>query len=68
LPLRRCGDACRDFGLLLKKASPRGCRDRTSFRDYWAKVKYMGEDIEYFRRLLASYEMTINVALTDLTL
>jgi hypothetical protein len=37
-------------------------------RDYWAKVKYMGEDIEYFRRLLASYEMTINVALTDLTL
>jgi hypothetical protein len=67
LPLLRCSDACKDFGQLLEKVSPRASRNRTSFRD-WAKLKYMGEDIDYFRRLLASYKMTINVALTDVTL
>lgn len=31
---------------------------RTSFRD-WAKLRYMGDDIDGFRRLLAGYKLTI---------
>ena len=67
IPLRRCGKACQDFEKEIKKCSLRSGGARTSFRD-WAKLQYMGEDIDSFRRRLAEYKMTITIALTDANL
>ena len=59
--------ACSDFEQEILKCSADTTENRTSFRG-WARLKYMGEDIDGFRRLLASYKLTISVALTDATL
>ena len=67
IPLQRCGEACEEFGIELARCSTRSSTDRTSFRD-WAKMKYMGEDIDGFRQQLAGYKSTINIALADATL
>ena len=67
LPLLRCGNACNDFQQELLKCSSRSGGSRTSFRD-WAKLRYMGDDIDGFRRLLAGYKLTISIALTDANL
>jgi hypothetical protein len=67
LPLLRCGKHCEDFGELIVKCSSRTGETRTSFRD-WAKLKYMDEDIDGFRQLLAGYKTTIIIALTDANL
>ncbi|KAF1809596.1 hypothetical protein P152DRAFT_153761 [Eremomyces bilateralis CBS 781.70] len=66
-PLLRCGNACREFEQEIMKCSSRSGGNRTSFRD-WAKLKYMGDDIDGFRRLLAGYKSTIIIALTDASL
>ncbi|KNG86556.1 hypothetical protein ANOM_004895 [Aspergillus nomiae NRRL 13137] len=66
LPLLRCGNACNEFEQELIKCSSRST-NRTSFRD-WAKLRYMGDDIDGFRRMLAGYKLTINIALTDANL
>ena len=63
VPLRRCGNACKDFEKILLKCSSRSST-RTSFRD-WAKLKYIGDDVDGFRRSLAGYKLTISIALTD---
>lgn len=67
LPLRRCGNACKEFGQEITKCSSRSGGSRTSFRD-WAKLRYMGDDIDGFRQLLAGYKSTIIIALTDASL
>ena len=67
LPLLRCGHACKEFEQELLKCSSRSGGSRTSFRD-WAKLRYMGDDIDNFRRLLAGYKLTIAVALIDVNL
>jgi hypothetical protein len=67
LPLLRCGNACKEFEQELLKCSSRSGGSRTSFRD-WAKLRYMGDDIDGFRRLLAGYKLTICIALTDANL
>lgn len=64
LPLRRCGDACKEFGQELLRCSSRSGGDRTSFRD-WAKLQYLGDGIDDFTQLLAGYKSTINIALAD---
>ncbi|KXG51328.1 uncharacterized protein PGRI_093400 [Penicillium griseofulvum] len=66
-PLLRCANACKDFEEELKKCSTRSLAGKTSFRD-WAKLNYMGEDIDGFRRMLAGYKSTIIIALTDANL
>jgi len=67
LPLLRCGNACKEFEQkLLKCVSPSG-GDRVSFRG-WARLKYMGEGIDNFRRMLAGYKSTIVIALNDASL
>ncbi|PIG88198.1 hypothetical protein AARAC_010708 [Aspergillus arachidicola] len=66
LPLRRCGNACSEFEQEIIKCSSRSA-NRTSFRD-WAKLRYLGDDIDGFRRMLSGYKLTINVALTDANL
>ncbi|KAJ5292443.1 uncharacterized protein N7443_008396 [Penicillium atrosanguineum] len=67
LPLLRCGNACKEFQQEIIQCSSRSTGNRTSFRD-WAKLTYMGDDIDGFRRLLAGYKATINIALTDANL
>lgn len=67
LPLLRCGKACEEFQQEILKCSSRSIGNRTSFRD-WAKLRYMGDDLDGFRRLLAGYKLTINIALTDANL
>lgn len=66
LPLGRCGKACEEFEQELLKCSARS-GDRASFRD-WAKLKYLGDNIDEFRRSLAVYNAAITVALTDANL
>jgi hypothetical protein len=67
IPLRRCGKACQEFEQEIKKCSLRSGGSRASFRD-WARLKYMGEDIDGFRRVLSGYKLTITIALSDANL
>lgn len=67
LPLRRCGNACKEFEQEIMKCSTRSGGNRTSFRD-WAKLRYMGDNIDGFRQLLYGYKSTISIALTDANL
>ncbi|PKY05130.1 hypothetical protein P168DRAFT_296792 [Aspergillus campestris IBT 28561] len=67
LPLLRCGNACKEFERELLKWSLRSSDGRTSLRD-WARLRYMGDDIDGFRRLMAGYNLTFNVALADANL
>ncbi|EDN02614.1 predicted protein [Histoplasma mississippiense (nom. inval.)] len=52
LPLLRCGNACKEFKEEIMKCSSRSDCRRTSFRD-WAKLRYMGDDINCFTQALA---------------
>jgi hypothetical protein len=67
LPLLRCGNACKEFEQVIRNCSSRSSSSRTSFRE-WAKLRYLGDDINGFRQLLAGYKSTIIIALTDSTL
>ena len=67
LPLLRCGNACKEFEQEIIKCSSRSSGSRTSFRD-WAKLTYMGDNIDAFTQLLAGYKSTIIIALTDASL
>jgi hypothetical protein len=67
IPLRRCDNACKEFGQELMKCSSRSDSTRTSFRD-WARLMYMGGDIDSFKHLLAGYKSTITIALADASL
>ena len=64
LPLLRCGNACKEFDEVIAKCTSRSGGSKTSFRD-WAKLKYMGDGIDDFRRMLGGYKATINIALND---
>jgi hypothetical protein len=64
IPLRRCGEACRQFGEAIEKCLLQPSAGRTKSLG-WLKIKYMGENIDGFKRILSAYKMTIIVALTD---
>ena len=67
LPLLRCGSVCKEFQQEVLHCASRSNSSRTSFRD-WARLTYMGNNIDDFRDLLAGYKATINIALTDANL
>lgn len=67
LPLRRCSSACDEFLQELRKCCSRSGGDRQSFRD-WAKLRYMGDNIDDFTDSLAAYKSTINIALMSVQL
>ncbi|KAJ6024728.1 hypothetical protein N7540_005525 [Penicillium herquei] len=67
LPLLRCGNVCQEFQQEVLKCASRSNGSGTSFRD-WARLKYMGNNIDDFRDLLAGYKATVNIALTDANL
>jgi len=62
LPLERCSDACKQFEQEIEKCSKRSGEDRTSFRD-WGRLRYIGDDIDGFMRLISGYKSTILIAL-----
>ncbi|KFY66536.1 hypothetical protein V496_02005 [Pseudogymnoascus sp. VKM F-4515 (FW-2607)] len=45
LPLLRCGNSCNGFEEEIMECSSRSGDSQTTFRD-WAKLRYMGDDIE----------------------
>jgi hypothetical protein len=67
LPLLRCGNVCKEFQQEVLQCALRSNSSRTSFRD-WARLTYMGDNIDDFRDLLAGYKATINIAVTDANL
>lgn len=67
LPLLRCGNACNEFEQAIQNCLSQSSSSRTSFRE-WARVKYMGMDINNFTQLLAGYKSTIDIAFADATL
>ena len=67
IPLKRCGLACEEFKREIQKISSPSGENRATFRG-WARLRYMGEDIDGFRRLLAGYKTTINIAIADANL
>lgn len=66
-PLQRCGEACREFSGEIEKLASLSGGKRAKIIS-WAKLRYMGEDVDGFRRLLSGYKMMINIALADATL
>ncbi|KAH3996966.1 hypothetical protein HBH98_053670 [Parastagonospora nodorum] len=64
LPMQRCGNACNEFLQELQTCCSRSGGDRTSFRD-WAKLRYIGDNIDDFKDSLAAYKSTITIALID---
>ncbi|KAH8700713.1 hypothetical protein BGW36DRAFT_293155 [Talaromyces proteolyticus] len=67
LPLKRCGSACKDFEQEIAKLISNYGENQISFHD-WANLRYMGDNIDGFRRLLAVYKQTINIAVTNASL
>ena len=67
LPLLRCGNACRDFEQKILSSASRSDAVLANFRG-WAKLRYLGDDVDNFRRMLSGYKSTILIAITDATL
>ena len=67
IPLRQCGNACREFEESIIKYSNEICDGEMSLQD-WAKPSYIGEDIYGFRHMVAGYKSTITIALADVKL
>jgi hypothetical protein len=67
LPVRRCGEACKDFRLGLERCLSESGSTRASFQD-WTRLRYMGDDILSFQEMLGRYKSTINIVLIVATL
>jgi hypothetical protein len=67
MPLLRCGNVCKEFRQEVLQCASRSKSNQLSFRD-WARLTYMGDNIDGFRDLLAGYKATITIALTDANL
>lgn len=63
-PLKRCAKACHEFEKEIQTQSSSSEGETSSFRG-WTRLRYIGEDIDGFRRLLSAYKLTIIVVLTD---
>ncbi|CEJ60637.1 hypothetical protein PMG11_09205 [Penicillium brasilianum] len=64
LPLLRCGNVSTEFRQEVLQYASRSNSHQPSFRDR-ARLTYMGDNIDYFRDLLAGYKATITIALVD---
>lgn len=67
LPLQQCSSACNRFLQGLQKCCLQSGSNRQNFRD-WAKLRYMGDDIDDFKDSMAAYKSTISIAITDMEL
>lgn len=64
IPLRSCAKVCAEFDKQVQQLSSRSDEGTISLHG-WTGLRYIGEDISGFRRVLSAYKMTITVALTD---
>lgn len=64
LILQQCVDACDEFRKEVMKALG-GSGERLQGVKAWVKLQYHGNDIEGFRKLIASYKATMTIALAD---
>ncbi|KAJ5503362.1 hypothetical protein N7463_006236 [Penicillium fimorum] len=67
LPLLRCGNVCQEFQQEVLKCASRSNSSGTSFRD-WARLRYIGNNIDDSRGLLAGYKAAVNIAFSDANL
>lgn len=67
LPLKTCGDTCREFEKLILKVAPSREEDRRTFRG-WIRLQYKGEDIRTFRETLGTYRSIVCIAIGDANL
>jgi hypothetical protein len=67
LILLRCGNGCKEFEQEIVKYSSRSDSSGMGFRD-WAKLRYMDDDVDGFRQLVAGYRHTIMIAIADANL
>ena len=67
LPLRQCGKACVDFEKLVSRCSRHSTDSRRSFRD-WARLRYLGDDVEGFQKMIAGYKATVTIALANISM
>lgn len=67
IPLHRCGNACKELEQKILKCFTQSGDSRTSFCG-WAKLKYMDDDIDGFRRRLSAYKLTFCIALAGTNL
>ena len=67
LPLYCCAKACKEFEVIIRKCSENSSDTHRSLRD-WARLRYMGSDINGFCDQLATYKSTIQVALGGINL
>lgn len=67
IPLTRCGITCHEFAQEIEAMSSLSGGSVARIRG-WARLRYMGEDIDSFRRLLSGYKATITMALADANL
>lgn len=66
-PLLRCGIACKEFEMEILGYLSQSDGSQTSIRG-WAKLRYMGDDVDGFRQRLAGYKSTFSIALADANL
>ena len=67
LPLFRCGQACKNSKAVIIKCIAHSGGSRRGFGD-WAKLRYMGDNIDGFKNMLTGYNSTISIALDDANL
>lgn len=61
LPLRRCGEACKEFEKDLERRSEQSGDDPTSCQE-WTKLRFRSGEVGEFRQLLAGYTAAVNIA------
>jgi Fungal N-terminal domain of STAND proteins len=64
LILQQCDQACKDFEKEVLE-SLRDSDGRLQEIKAWAKLQYLGSDINNFRKLIGSYKATMTIALAD---
>jgi hypothetical protein len=64
LPLLRCGSVCKEFQQAILHYSSRPDNSQPGVLD-WARLEYMGDDMDEFRILLVGYKTMFNIALAD---
>ncbi|KAL3433241.1 hypothetical protein BDV09DRAFT_113190 [Aspergillus tetrazonus] len=63
-PIERCNQSCQEFEDLINKHST---QSTPGFRD-WAKLRFMGGDIDRFINALAVHKSTISIGLDQITM
>ena len=64
LILQQCTRACEDFHKAVLEALGKP-ENRFQGIKAWARLQYRGNDIDSFRKLIASYKATMTIALAD---